>query len=108
MPREVLVVCFALAGGLLWSLGAQAVDSDVARGLHQSKGCINCHAPKERKVGPSHAEIADRYTLDDVPQLVAKVRQGGSGSWGNIPMIPHPRLSEEDIEIIVRWILAGH
>ncbi|WP_290650108.1 c-type cytochrome [Aquisalimonas sp.] len=108
MTRHTVLVSTVLAGGLLGSLGAQAVDIDEARSLHERNGCVNCHAADERVVGPSHAEIAERYTLDDLPQLVEKVRQGGSGNWGAIPMVPHPRVSEEEIEVIVRWILTEH
>jgi cytochrome bd ubiquinol oxidase subunit I len=67
-----------------------------------------CHAPDKQMVGPSYQMIAGKYTLADVPTLVEKVKQGGAGVWGQIPMTPHPAMSDKDLQDIVTWILQAH
>ncbi|MEY3067615.1 MAG: hypothetical protein RLZ27_56, partial [Pseudomonadota bacterium] len=39
-------------------------------------------------------------------KLVAKVKAGGSGVWGPVPMPPHPQVKDEDIKTIVQWVLS--
>lgn len=70
--------------------------------------CVACHKPDSRLVGPSYREIADRYRDDPAApaRLVEKVRAGGAGSWGQIPMAPHPTLTKQQLGDMVAWILA--
>ncbi|WP_175907716.1 MULTISPECIES: c-type cytochrome [unclassified Burkholderia] len=96
----------ALAAGVLGT--AQA---DVGDGLKVARGnaCMGCHAVDRKLVGPSFKDIAARYKSD--PQAVAKlskkVKDGGSGVWGAIPMPAHPRMSDADLRSVVEWVLAG-
>ena len=80
-----------------------------ARPLAEKSGCLACHGARQRLVGPSLAEIADRYRTDAgaEPRLAAKVKAGGQGVWGNVPMPPHPQLQESDARTLVRWILTS-
>ncbi len=75
----------------------------------QKSDCLGCHRYETRLVGPAFKEVAARYQGDAEAQnkLVAKVRNGGSGNWGNIPMAPHPGLTEQQVTEIVKWILSG-
>jgi cytochrome c len=61
-----------------------------------------------RVVGPSFDEIAQRYRgqAGAVPQLKAKIKAGGLGNWGDVPMTPHPTLSDDQLGAMVRWILS--
>jgi cytochrome c len=62
----------------------------------------------ERKiVGPSYADVAAKYesTEENVAMLAKKVIEGGVGVWGEVPMPPHPALSEEDAKDMVRYVL---
>ena len=88
---------------------ATAAAADPVRPLAEKSGCLACHAPKQRLVGPSLAEIASRYRTDNGAELrlTAKVKAGGQGAWGNVPMPPQPQLQESDIRALVRWILTS-
>ena len=88
---------------------AAAVSGTEARVLASRNNCLACHEADSRIVGPSFKEIALRYKGDAaaVPKLAAKVKQGGSGVWGNVPMPPNAAVGAEDINTLLRWILAG-
>lgn len=88
---------------------ALAASSDHARVLAEKSGCLACHGARQRLVGPSLAEIASRYRTDASaePRLTAKVKAGGQGAWGNVPMPPQPQLQESDVRALVRWILTS-
>jgi cytochrome c len=70
---------------------------------------MGCHAVDRRLVGPSFKDIAAKYKGDGGAQgkLEKKVRDGGSGVWGAIPMPSHPGMSAGDIHDVVAWVLAG-
>ena len=91
--------------------GPGAVAAGVPTGLVMARGnaCLGCHAVDRKLVGPSFRQIAEKYKGD--PQAVAKlsrkVRDGGSGVWGVIPMPSHPRMKDEEIQTVVKWVLAG-
>ena len=89
--------------------GAPDARPDPVRPLAEKSGCLACHAPLQRLLGPSLAEIASRYRTDSgaEPRLVAKVKAGGQGAWGNVPMPPQPQLQERDVRALVRWILTS-
>lgn len=72
--------------------------------------CVSCHAVDQKRVGPAYIDVANKYRNDAGAEarLIAKVRNGGTGVWGEIPMPPNPadRLSDEDLKKAVRWILS--
>ncbi len=95
--------------GLSGIAGARAEEADAApvgRSLMEKSDCLACHQPDKPVVGPSFKAIADRYGQADVPNLVKKVKEGGTGSWGQMPMPPHPALSEADVELMIAYILS--
>jgi cytochrome c len=74
----------------------------------EAAGCLGCHAVSSRLVGPSYAEVADRYKGQDAAaKLVAKVRAGGEGGWGAVAMPPQTDIKDEDLKALVAWILEG-
>ena len=74
----------------------------------KKNNCAACHAPAAKGVGPSITMVADKYKGQDVTaKLVAKVKNGGAGAWGAIPMPPHPQLSDADATSLVKWMLTG-
>ncbi|WP_193097456.1 c-type cytochrome [Burkholderia sp. Z1] len=99
-------VATALVAGTLG-----AAHADVGDGLKvaRSNACMGCHAVDRKLVGPSFKDIATRYKSDPqaVPKLSKKVKEGGSGVWGAIPMPAHPRMSDADVRSVVEWVLAG-
>ena len=90
---------------------AMAADAKVPPGEAKAKAsdCFSCHAVDHKLVGPGYQDVAKRYAGQGdkiVPVLVAKIKKGGSGNWGSIPMTPHPQLSDADLTEIVHWILS--
>lgn len=71
-------------------------------------GCLLCHGPDQKIVGPALKDVAAKYRND--PTAMAKineqVRQGGSGKWGPALMPPFPMLAEDEIKILGDWILS--
>jgi cytochrome c len=90
-----------VAAGVMMSAPAFA-NKDLAT----KSGCMACHAVDKKLVGPSYQDVAKKYKAADEATLVAKVKKGGSGAWGTIPM-PPATAKEDDIKTIVKWILAG-
>lgn len=80
---------------------------DPMQKLLAANACSGCHALDQRVVGPSFKEISSRYASDPGARarLIAKIRQGGQGAWGNVPMPPNPGLSEADAATLVAWVL---
>ncbi len=76
--------------------------------LLENSDCLTCHETIEANVGPSFLQIATRYTKDKttVAQLVAKVKNGGTGAWGSGMMNPHPALATAEIETIIDYIFT--
>jgi cytochrome c len=87
---------------------ADAGGPSVAQ-LAKDKGCMACHGIEKGIVGPAYAEVAAKYAgqADAEAALVAKVKAGGKGVWGAVPMPPQGHLSDDEIQAIVRWILGG-
>ncbi len=77
--------------------------------LAKKSNCLACHAVDKKVVGPSYRDVAKKYAGDKTAEakLFEKVKKGGSGAWGAIPMSPNPQVKDEDIKTLVKWILAG-
>ena len=90
--------------GLLF--GTHAMADGLA--LAQKNACMACHQADKKLVGPAYKDVAAKYKGDKTAEakLVKKVKDGGSGVWGAIPMPPHPQMSDADIKTIVHWILS--
>lgn len=94
---------------------AQASAADIANHPDYKKGfelvgksdCFGCHSVSSKINGPSYQEVADRYAGRPgiVDTLANKIIAGGSGNWGEVAMTPHPSLSKEDAEAMVKYIL---
>ena len=80
-------------------------DTKAARALAAKYACTACHGMAQRLVGPSFAEIAKKHS-GKTDYLAGKIRAGGSGVWGSIPM-PSQNLSESDARTIAVWLAAG-
>ena len=95
--------------GLAHAKDTHANTTKGPAALFKNENCSACHAPNAKLVGPSIADIATKYKGQSGAQekLMAKVKNGGSGVWGAIPMPPQAQLSDEDRAALVRWILTG-
>jgi cytochrome c len=89
-------------------VAAAAAGPDV-KGLLSKNSCTACHGMTSKIVGPGFNEIAARYKgrADAEAYLTGKIRSGGSGVFGSVPMPPQPQLSESDAQAMARWIAAG-
>jgi cytochrome c len=94
-----------LAAGLL---ATGAVRADAGEDLLKKSGCTACHAVDKKVVGPSYKEVAAKYRSDKgaATKLAEKVKKGGSGAWGPVPMPPNATVSDADIKTMVAYILA--
>jgi cytochrome c len=87
---------------------AAGANAATLQALFQKHNCTACHAPAAKGVGPSIAEVAKKYKEQDVvAKLATKVKVGGAGAWGSIPMPPHAQMSDTDITNLVKWMLTG-
>jgi S-disulfanyl-L-cysteine oxidoreductase SoxD len=88
---------------------APIAQTASAAQLARKYTCNACHAAASKLVGPSYAEIAKKYQGDGkaVALLMDKIRKGGAGVWGAIPMPPHPQIPEDDLRQLVEWNLRG-
>lgn len=70
--------------------------------------CYECHTKDVRSKGPAFVDIAKRYPVNDgyIKLLGLRVINGGSGAWGQSVMLPHPNLSQQDAETMVKYILS--
>jgi cytochrome c len=85
---------------------AQAAPEDAMN----KAGCMACHAKDKKLVGPSFKDIAAKYKGQDVTaKLMDKVRKGGSGVFGPIPMAPNgpDKISDADLKSAVELILKS-
>ena len=87
---------------------AAAPAASDPQALAASSGCMGCHQIEAKVVGPAYKEVAAKYKGDAgaLDALSAKVKAGGVGTWGQIPMPPNAHVSEADIRTIVEWILG--
>lgn len=107
--RGASLVIGGLALGLLsLTFPAGAATSDAAATQLLTKyNCQACHTVDKKVVGPSYKEVAAKYAGDStaLAKLEQKVKNGGSGAWGAIPMPPN-NVPDADLKTLVEWILA--
>jgi Cytochrome c551/c552 len=87
-------------------MAEQAVANEA---LAKKSGCFACHGVDKKVLGPSFKDVAAKYKGDKSAQgrLVAKVKAGGSGVWGAMPMPANsPQVKDGDIKSIVNWVLS--
>jgi cytochrome c len=98
-----------LAAGLFIAGSASAaLDNKAAEDLMKKDGCAACHAIDKKIVGPAYQDVAAKYKGDAgaAAKLADKVKKGGVGVWGQIPMPPNAQVSDADIKNLVEWILT--
>jgi cytochrome c len=98
---KVLTLALALAATAI-ALPAQASEA-----LAKKHNCLACHQTDKKVIGPAYKEVAKKYKgqKDAQAQLEQKVKKGGVGVWGQIPMPPNAAVPDKDIHELVEWIL---
>ena len=110
-----------VSSALLTSCGettqpSQKSSTDITQDPAYKKGfalvkqsdCLTCHQIDAKSIGPSYREIAQKYDgigQDQITSVSQKIITGGSGVWGQVPMTPHPDLSQEDAAAMLQYIL---
>lgn len=90
------------------AMSAPALASTDGAALSQKAGCMACHSIDKKMLGPSFKDIAAKYKgKDSEAMLIKKVRDGGAGNWGQIPMPPNGnKLTDSEYKTVVSWILS--
>jgi len=93
------------AAALPWlALPVQANEA-----LAQKNNCLGCHAVATKLVGPAYKDVAAKYAgqADAQAHLIESIRNGSVGKWGELPMPPHPKLSDADLKKLAAWVLSA-
>ena len=103
MKRSVLAALATMTAALAFAGAAQASEE-----LAKKNNCTACHNIEGKLVGPAYKDVANKYRGDKKAEamLIEKVKKGGMGVWGPIPMPPNAAVKDEDIKTIVKWVLS--
>ncbi len=101
---KTLIACLFVSAGLLASAGNALAQEALAKKYN----CLACHSVDKKVVGPAYKDVAAKYKGDAGAEarLVAKVKNGGSGVWGQIPMPPNSTVPDADVKALVKWVLS--
>ncbi len=99
-----VVIAMTVGAALLATTGAASANQALA----QKNACMACHAIDKKIVGPSYKDVAKKYAGDKGAhaKLAAKVKGGGKGVWGEVPMPPNPQVKDDDLNKILDWVLS--
>jgi cytochrome c len=94
----------AVAAALLLPSGAVLASAELAK----AKNCLACHALDRKLVGPAYKDVAAKYAGDKnaAAKLAKKIREGGTGVWGQVPMPANPQVSEAEALTLANWVLS--
>ena len=100
--KTLILSSFLLALGV--ALPAHADEAMAKKYL-----CTTCHVVKGTKtIGPTYADVAKKYAgqKDAAAKLADKVKKGGQGVWGQVPMPPNPSVPDADLKALISWVLS--
>jgi len=103
--KKAIWIAIALSG----FISSSYAQNSSGPNLVQQYGCLNCHNTDQKLVGPAYKAVSEKYqadTMSAINTLAQKIKTGGAGNWGRIPMPPHPNISDEDAKTMVTWILS--
>ncbi len=108
MSMKSILLCLAATGALA-SGGVQAQDAAAAKALASKSACMACHAVDKKLVGPSFKDVAAKHKgqAGALAAVAARIKSGGSGSYGPVPMPPQPALKDDELTLLAGWVLAG-
>ncbi len=101
---KTITASLVVAAGVM--IAADAMAADMPQ-LAKDNKCTTCHAIDKKMVGPAWADVAKKYkgVKGAEAKLVAKVKQGGKGVWGQVAMPAQPA-KEADVKELVKFILS--
>ena len=111
MKRKLATFAGVFAFAFTGAVSAQALDDKKADELMKKAGCNACHAVDKKGVGPSYKDVAakNKAKKDTAAQyMFDKVRKGGAGVYGQVPMPPNTpdKIGDADLKALVAWILT--
>src|SRR3990172_1552731 len=110
MRRKVAFLAGAAALAIAGAAPAQTFDDKKAAEVMKKAGCDACHSIDRKGVGPSYKDVAkkEKAVPGAAAEMFQKVRKGGVGAFGPIPMPPNPpeKISDADLKALIAWILT--
>ena len=97
-----------LAVTVLATLSLAGGAAHASAELAKAKNCMACHALDKKLVGPAYKDVAAKYASDKdaAGRLAKKIREGGTGVWGQVPMPANPQVSEAEAQTLAKWVLT--
>lgn len=101
---KIVYVALMAAAGLVMAGQASAANEEP---LAKAKNCFSCHSVDKKLVGPAYKDVAAKYKDDkSAPaKLAAKIKAGGKGAWGEMPMPPN-NVTEDEAKRLAAWVLS--
>ena len=104
MRASLTMIGYTIGLAMAWFM--YPVQANEA--LASKYNCLICHAVDKKVTGPAYKDVAAKYKGDPhaIETLVQKVKNGGTGVWGNIPMPANSSVPDEDLKTLIQWILS--
>jgi len=98
-------LALAVIAGLMFASGSAYANADLAK----AKNCLACHTQDKKLVGPAYKDVAVKYASDKdaANKLAKKIREGGVGVWGQVPMPANPQVSDAEAQTLAKWVLSA-
>lgn len=110
MPKQMITTWLPLLAAFAFSATTSTAHAADGEAIVKKARCIACHTVDAKRVGPAYKEVAAKYRGDTgaPARLFDKVRAGGSGNWGQVPMLPHPadKIGDDDLKAAIGWVLS--
>jgi cytochrome c len=108
MKKITLILMMACTQAAMAAPALSAKEAAAANELAKNNGCFSCHALDEKIVGPAYSKVAAKYSddKDAAASLAQSIRNGSAGKWGRAAMPPHASMSQDDINLLARWVLT--
>ncbi len=89
------------------AIASPAFAAADGESLAKAKNCLSCHAVDKKIVGPAYKDVAAKYKGDKgaPAKLAAKIKAGGKGVWGEVPMPPN-NVTDDEAKRLVEWVLS--
>ncbi len=102
---KTLATCLFVSAGLL----AGAGNALASEALAKKHNCLACHTASKKLIGPAYKDIAAKYKGDGGAEakLIGKVKNGSTGTWGQIPMPANASVPDGDVKSLVKWVLSA-
>jgi len=101
---KTLATCLFISAGVLASAG----NAFASEALAKKYNCLACHTVDKKIIGPAYKDVAAKYKGDPGAEarLISKIKKGGAGVWGQIPMPPNSTVPDADVKALVKWVLS--